>query len=426
MPINAQLRLRGALWGLMSLLLTGCTTFNSDPQASDSTATEPQSEPLQPTTTLPVLQRWVRQIGEGSGGLHLHLSPVLLWDQLIATSRDGAMIALAPKTGEILWQRRLTESLYSGVVGVLNGEQKLLLVAAESSVIALDAVTGQQLWQQPLSSESGAAPVVVGDRVLQRSVDGHLAAFHLTTGKLLWQYQWSVSLLTLRGSVAPVVAQKMVLIGTGDGRLIAVDLQRGEELWILPVAEARGRSELERLVDINTEPLVVGDWIYVSPHQRGISSYNLNSGRQLWHREISGDRGATIDADKRLYLSDAAGLLWSLAASNGDTYWKQDALKSRHLTAPVLQGEYLLVGDDLGRLHWLLRRSGQLVATMQVASFTEWFPRHSSYQGYSAHVRQSRALIAPPLVDGHWVYAMDQRGVLAAYELINAADTQGQ
>ncbi|MBF0470508.1 MAG: outer membrane protein assembly factor BamB [Gammaproteobacteria bacterium] len=368
---------------------------------------------------LRVTQRWVQQVGEGSDRLHLQFTPIAVGRSIIAASHQGRVIALEQERGQRLWQRDLHLPLNTGGVVANTAEKSLLLFAGDEVVIALDAIDGEEVWRYEAGGEVITPAVVSGKRALIRSGDGRLIALDVATGKQLWVYRWSVSLLTLRGNSAPVVIDDKVLFGNGEGALIALDLRRGEELWQIKVAIPRGRSELERMVDIDANIVVSGDRIYLTAYGKGMSCYNIVNGRLLWKREVGGESGAAI-ADSRLYLADRDGVLWSLSADDGSSFWRQPLLRRRHLTPPVVSGNYLIVGDEQGKLHWFLRQSGLPVAEVALKSFKEWFPRRVTDDRYHSLFPDSRAILAPPLVDENRVYAMDQRGVLAAFSAVVA------
>jgi outer membrane protein assembly factor BamB len=166
-------------------------------------------------------------------------------------------------------------------------------------------------------------------------------------------------------------------------------------LWEIPVAESHGRSEIERIVDVDVQGVVVGKVLYAAAYQGKLVAFNLESGRIVWSREISTYSGMDVDAGA-IYLTDEKGNVMALDLNTGASLWQQESLHGRGLTAPSITGKYLAVADFEGYVHWLARDDGRFVA----------------------RYRQSRsAILARPLADGDTLYVSSQNGGLSALQL---------
>jgi outer membrane protein assembly factor BamB len=260
-------------------------------------------------------------------------------------------------------------------------------------VIALSAEDGALRWRVRVSSEVLAPPRASGGVVVVRTVDGRLAGLDGLTGGRLWAYDRSVPILTLRGTSPPVITHDAVLAGLDSGRLVAVALRDGRALWEQQITQPRGRSELERMVDIDAEPVVANETVYVVTYQGSIAALDLFSGRGRWQREMSSNTGLGVDS-RHVYVSDTLGQVWAMDRASGSAVWRQARLKGRGLTAPVAVGEHVVVGDAEGYLHWLRRDDGQFAARTRLDS-----------AGIAA---------APVVADGETVFVYGKGGTLAA------------
>jgi outer membrane protein assembly factor BamB len=202
--------------------------------------------------------------------------------------------------------------------------------------------------------------------VLIRSNDGRISALDEKTGNALWYHERGVPPLSVRSRGAPVVAGDLILDGYASGKLVALHFDDGKPEWEAVVAIPHGRSEIERLVDVDSTPVIKGDTAYVSGYQGGIASIGLNNGDVQWRREnLSTASG--LSADRRfLYLTDPVSDVWQLDLNSGGDLWKQTALHQRRLTAPVPVMNYLVLGDMEGYLHFLSKDDGSVVARIQI------------------------------------------------------------
>jgi outer membrane protein assembly factor BamB len=206
-----------------------------------------------------------------------------------------------------------------------------------------------------------AAPAIAGGQVVVRTVDGRLRGLRATDGGEAWVYEQPVPRLSLRGNGPPVISGDMVLAGFDNGKVIAVSLADGELLWTTTVAPAHGRTEIERLVDIDAPLRVLGQDIFVVGYQGRIAMLARESGQIWWGRELSSHRGLAAD-DLNLYVTTADSTVVALRRRDGTQVWRQEQLLRRAATAPALYGDAIVVADVEGYVHWFDTTSGQLLA----------------------------------------------------------------
>jgi outer membrane protein assembly factor BamB len=352
--------------------------------------TEPPSPLVEFQSKLNVIELWSASVGGGTAEQYLKLVPALSKQRLYVADSDGRVEALDATNGARLWSTDVDERITGGP-GV--GENAVLVGTGEGGVIALDSETGRRLWRATVSSEVLSPPLKSEGIVIVRTNDGKVFALDGAKGTQLWIYDRTVPALTLRGTSSPVIVRGVVIAGFDAGRLAALDLRTGRLLWEVSVATARGRSELERMVDIDSDPLVVNDVIYVTTFQGQLAAVQLDGGRILWSRDISSYAGFTAD-ESYIYLTDDNSTVWTFDRYSGATLWRQELLHARAATGPASIGNFTVVGDLEGYLHWMHKSDGSFVARTRLSS---------------------RRIIVQPLVAGKVLYAYATDGQLAAY-----------
>jgi outer membrane protein assembly factor BamB len=206
-----------------------------------------------------------------------------------------------------------------------------------------------------------APPVIAGNEVIVHSNDGRIFSLDAADGRRLWVYDGSVPALSLRGSSRPLVAEGKVIAGLDNGKVVALALGDGQVEWEMTVAVPEGRSELERLVDIDADPLYLDGVVYVAAYNGRVVAVSMLSGRVLWSRDISSYSSMAVSGDI-IVVSGSDGTVWGLDRSSGAVMWRQDQLEGRALTAPAVQNGQFAIADDQGFVHWLAPRDGAFVA----------------------------------------------------------------
>ena len=319
---------------------------------------DPPAELTEITTTRDVQRVWTAGLGGDSERLRLALKPTVVEGVVYAASHDGEVVAMTAETGKRNWIAKTKLALSAGPE---VGAGLVVLGSSDGDIIALDATNGAQRWRKSIASEILARPLIVNDLVVIRTVDGHIEALSAVDGATKWAVDEQVPRLTLRGTAPPVLAGDRIIAGFDSGKVLAIDPRNGDVLWDTIVNAPRGRTELERLTDIDSPARVSGDDIFVVGFQGRVAMLARDSGQIWWARDASSYRGFTMD-EENLYLTNADSVVIAMRRSDGAVQWEQDTMKRRGLTAPVIDGDSLVVGDFEGYLHWLDKATGNIVA----------------------------------------------------------------
>lgn len=317
-----------------------------------------------PTVTkeVDVKAAWSRSIGPWEDAPQGELRPVVAGGVLYLVDGNNALRAYDARKGSFLWQRRLSGDVSGGIT--VAGET-LLFGTRHGEVFALSQKDGAPVWRAQVSSEVLTPPAVSEGVVVVRAGDGKLYGLEQHDGARRWVVDRPVPALTLRGIGAPVIADGVVYAGFANGKLLAVALRDGSVQWEATVATPQGRSELERMVDIDASPIVADDVVYAVAYQGRVVALARSSGRVLWSRDMSSHTDMSYDVGS-LYVRDESGDVWALDRRSGAALWKQDKLHNRASSAPVIFGSDLVVADIEGYLHWLARNDGRLLARYHV------------------------------------------------------------
>jgi len=395
---------RGLIGAFLAILLlaSGCTTIKegatsavvgvTDYLAGEDNVDQPKELlPLDPQIEVTTL--WKESVGDGGGEQRVALVPALFYDKIVAADRKGIVNAYKLEDGELLWEVE-TELLLSGGPGV--GDGTVIIGTSDGQVIALSEEDGSELWRVQVTSEVLAVPQVAHGIVIIRTVDGRISGLNEIDGQQIWFYDRAVPALSLRGTSTPVVLRDIVIDGYASGKLVALRLNDGRVGWEVSIATPSGRTELDRIVDIDADPVIAGDVIYIASYHAGITAMSLGTGELLWNRrEISSFAG--MDAGWRyLFVTDEKSNIWALDLDNGATVWKQDELQNRQLTAPAIHDDYFVVGDYEGYLHWFSQDDGREVARLEI---------------------DDEGIFVKPVVESDVLYAYGKGGILAAVSI---------
>ena len=375
---------------LLVVLSAGCGSLGSWFGRSDQTL---QPAKLQSVAQpIAIQQLWQTRVGGGARDPSLQLTPALADGRLYAASSDGTVVALDALSGRQLWANA-TRLPISGGVGLSAAGGLVLVGTTQGQVVALRQQDGQEAWRAQMTSEVLASPRADGGVVVVRTIDGRFTGLDTRSGERLWIHTHVVPALSLRGNSPPLVAGNLVIAGLDTGKLLVLSLDRGLPLTEKTIAPPRGRTEIERLIDIHSEPKVYGDTLYVAAYRGSVAAIDMRGGNLLWTREVSSYAGIDVDA-RQVYVSDDTDAVLALDRGNGGILWKQAELTGRRLSAPAVSDNHIVVGDFEGYLHWLSQDSGRIVGRVRAAS---------------------KAIVAPPLAVGGIVFVQDQGGTLGAF-----------
>jgi outer membrane protein assembly factor BamB len=343
--------------GLAALLIAAGCSKDKD--------VEPPATLVKFPATLPVKKLWSEGVGGGKKQLvlRLGLGPAVDNGVVFAASHKGEVLAASLDTGRHLWVKKLKIPISAGPGA---GAGMVVVGSSKGAVVALDGATGRELWRVRLNSELLSAPAISEKVVVIRSVDGRLHGLNAQSGKELWSVEQQVPRLSLRGTATPIIAKEVAISGFDNGKVMAVSLNNGDTVWDTALATPHGRTELDRLIDIDSAVRVVGDNVFAAGFQGRTAMLALDSGQLWWGHDMSSYRGLAVDDDS-LYVTQSDGIVVALRQRDGSELWRNQKLKLRRLSTPVLTSTAVAVADFQGYLHWLDKTTGELVARERVA-----------------------------------------------------------
>lgn len=339
--------------------LAGCSTirgwFGGDGEkAAEKRASEP-AELVEFSPSAGVSRLWSASAGKGEDHLGVRQAPVIADGRVYAAAVEGGVRAFDLQSGAQVW-RHESDLRLSGGPGA--GEGLVVVGSLKGEVIALDAATGAERWQAKVPNEVIAPPVIGQGMVFVRSNDGRLTAFDAASGERRWFWTKELPTLTVRGNDGPVLGPGWVFVGNDDGTLAALAIADGRPVWDLPVAQPDGRTELDRMADIDGTPVLDGTVLYATSYKESTMAIDAPSGRPIWGSEHGGSGRPGLATDK-LVVSDRNGTVWGLDRSSGTASWQQPALARRNVSGVAIHGDYAVVGDLEGYLHWLRLDNGE-------------------------------------------------------------------
>lgn len=320
--------------------------------ACSSTTEKPKPKDLPPNAALyGVKQAWSSRIGEVTFPLDISV----VHGHIALASSDGTVISLDARTGAEQWRSAVGEPLSAGVGS--DGKVSAVVTRA-NQLVAMDS--GRELWRQRLGAQAYTAPLVAGGRIFVLTADRALSAYDGQTGRRLWIQQRPGEPLVLR--------QPGVLLAVGDtlvvgqaGRLVGLSPANGAVRWEAPIASPRGTNDVERLVDLVGRVSRVGDVVCARAFQSNVGCVNAARGNVMWSQVANGFEGLHGDAD-RVVGSESDGKVVAWRRTDGQRLWATDRLQYRNLTAPLMLGRSVVVGDSSGTLYFLSREDGALLS----------------------------------------------------------------
>lgn len=293
---------------------------------------------------------------------YIRLKPLVMDKTVLVADNTGYMVAIDTEHSSISWQKQL-DVVYPSDLG---GDESLYLFGTRGGeVVALDPATGNIIWKVAVSSEVLAKPVLAEGIVIVKTVDGLITGLDVRDGKQLWIYKRDVPALTVRGNSTPLIHQGAIITGLDNGRLVILELKTGKLKWEKIITLPQGRSDTDRLVDLDADIIVQNNIAYIAGYQGRLVALDLTTGEFAWLRKMSAVNNMVLENNK-LYITDARSHVWALDAQSGATIWKQEAFTSRNLTSPVLMGEYIVLADSRGYVHVIAKSDGHHVSRILV------------------------------------------------------------
>ena len=346
-----------------------------------------------PSPSLRVKHGWSASVGDSKeAALRLSLGASVADNRVYAAGHKGDVVGLELTSGHVVWRARAKAPLSGGTAA---SSDLVVVGSSDGQLFAFDAANGHNRWKVRLNGEV-LAPAAISTRLIAvRTVDGRLHALSPEDGHELWATEQQVPRLSLRGTASPVITGELVLCGFDNGKVVAVNASDGSVQWEATVTPPHGRTELERLDDIDSAVRVSGRDVYAVGFQGKVAMLALDTGQVWWAHEESSYRGLALDEDT-LYLADSDGIVAALKARTGAEVWRQNVLLHRGLSPIAVMDDSVVVGDFQGYLHFLDKASGALAARVGTSS---------------------GRISTQPLVVGDVVVVVNDRGHINAYRV---------
>lgn len=376
---------------VMALSLTGCSTIKGWFDDDDDDLTAPV-ELVKIEQTVKIKKLWSTGVGDGQGDGLYKIQPVISGDVIYAAGADGEVKAIDRARGKTLWDVELDTPL-SGGVGVY--EDALFVGGSDGFVLKLDANSGEVLWSTRLRGEVLAAPKGDGSVVVAQTYDGKLQGLDYATGEIIWTYDSNVPVLTVRGTSVPILRNNVVYAGFANGRVLALDAQTGAIAWEIRVAISQGRSEIERIVDVDGSMELAGNELYAASYQGRVVAIDVVNGRKQWQQDVSSFAGVS-QGFGNVYVTDEDGTVTAYLRNGQGVRWTQEALGYRGLSRPTPVSSYVAVADFEGIVHLLSQVDGSFAGRVKA---------------------DGKGARADMLSDGNILYVYGNSGKLIAYEV---------
>jgi outer membrane protein assembly factor BamB len=361
--------------------------------SKDKNVDEPAKLTPLPHPSVQVTHLWHHNMGDGKASvLRLGQGISIADNRVFAASHKGEVVALDLTNGRVIWRAKTAAPLSGGTA---SSSGLVVAGASDGQLFAFDSVTGHNRWKVRLNGEV-LAPAAISERLIAvRTVDGKLHGLSPEDGHELWATEQQVPRLSLRGTASPVISGDLVLCGFDNGKVVAVSAADGSLQWEATVTPPHGRTELERLDDIDSPVRVSGRDVYAVGFQGKVAMLAIDTGQVWWSHENSSYRGLTLDEDA-LYVADADGVVAALKARTGAEVWQQKALLHRGLSPIAVMDDTVVTGDFQGYLHWLDKASGALAARVSAGG---------------------GRISTQPLVVGDMVVVVNDHGQINAYRV---------
>ncbi len=335
--------LRGAAAASLPLAATGCGIW---PWSSS----KPKLPELPTASALPIA--WSLPL-RGAG---LGFQPTFIAGSIWAAARDGTVLRAEAASGREQWRQQVGKPL---IAGAGSDGETVVVAARDGTLIALTGA-GAPKWTMALGAEVTSVPSVALGVAIVRTSDNRVVAVETDSGRRRWVFQRQNPPLVLRQTSLIAIDATTTYVGLPGGRLVALSLETGALRWEAAVAIPKGSNEIERISDVVGSPLVSGREVCAVTFQGRLACFDTSNGRTAWARDLSSPSG--FDLDGRLLVAvDDRGEVHAFSRS-GASVWRQDKLRQRTLSAPLLAARQVIVGDGQGLLHALSRDDGALLA----------------------------------------------------------------
>ena len=343
--------IRYLLLAILTLSLSGCSFLSDDDKHEEVMA----SLVAMSSQAAHLEKLWSRGVGDlGDDSLALIFTPAIDGDAIYTASAKGRVMSINKMSGNVKWSQNLNKPLTSAVGA---GYGLVIVADHDGGIHAINSSDGSLRWQAQASSEVLAAPATDGNVVVIQAVNSRVQAFDAKSGAALWDYSASQSVLSLRGNAAPVMRGEIVYVAFDNGKAAALDAKTGLLQWEQRFLVPDGRSEFERVIDVQADPVVVGSSVIVGAYQGVVVSMDRAQGRPHWEQKASIVRSMAEDGAK-LFFVESNDTVRSLEIESGKEAWKSELFTARKLSAPAVISGYVAVADKEGYVHLLDQSDG--------------------------------------------------------------------
>ena len=374
--------IKSVVIGILFLVLLSCSSKKDEIKPNDLPKISNQGD---------ITLLWKRKLTGAEDAYGYKLIPAFANGQILAASQNGRVFSLDAESGSVTWERELEMELSAGP-GV--SDTVVVVGSPEGEVIAMDIDTGSTLWTAQVSSEILAPPVIDRNKVVVRSQDGRVYGFSISSGERDWVFDTNIPSLTQRGNSTPVARAGRLYVGFDSGKVAALNIDDGTVLWQQNVVNNQGKTEIDRIADIDGEIGVLATELFISSIADKTMAVAAESGRVLWVQDFGSSTGITVSR-RSLFMTDESSVMHQINRSDGSLGWKQDAFLLRKLTRPTYYQGVLVSGDMDGYLHFIDSETGEILARTRAGS---------------------AAFFDAPLVVVDSVFTYNQDGTLSAYQ----------
>jgi outer membrane protein assembly factor BamB len=351
------MKVRFVFFATVLVFLTGCATFRGEEEQNPPAKLGAFEE------TIKLNRVWKTSSGKIINS-NRQIQPILVDTILYTASSEGKINAFDAETGNRIWTRKLDLNLSAGIG---YGEGLILVGSEEGEVIALYASNGEPAWVGDVKGGVLASPAGGQNRVVVPTTGNKIVGLSSTDGTAVWTLSETTPRLLLRGRGRPLVVTDVVLAGFDNGKLMLIRLDNGQRLWEIRVGEAIGKTEIERLADVDARPVLIDDTVYAAAYQSRIVAIDAPTAKMIWENKISTNKDMDTD-DRHLYVVAERDIVYAINRITGETVWEQDKLTNRNLTPPAVIGSFIIIGDSMGYIHLLDADTGEISGRVKTGS----------------------------------------------------------
>lgn len=392
---------------LLTIALLACGTSPKDYSGAKE---------LQPVKNqLTITPLWALKTGDVPKYAYAQLPPVVSGNRVYIASIAGKVSAFNIDKGKAIWTHKI-EGKIAGGPGFGSGQ--IFVANSKAEVISLSQQDGTELWRTKISSEMLSTPLFANDSLYVQTIDGKITSLNVHTGKLNWVYTHDTPRLTLRGTASPIIIGNQVISGFADGKLVSIDAKKGELLWSTTIVTPKGRTDLERLSDIDGEIQSSGNTVYVIGYQGKIAAISAADGSIQWSRKLSSFNGLAF-ANGHIYISDVESKVWALDARTGATLWRQEGLMGREISTPETIDNAVVVADFDGYVHWLSEEDGHFLARESMKDVWESYnpTYYDTLDEELENQKHHRVVSVKPFAANNILLVRDNDGALIAFRV---------